>query len=87
MMQSSAALPVAGGKLPFPILADPRLEVFKAFRAYDDFERAPMHGTFLIDGSGRLRWQDIRFEPFRDPAFLLAEAQRLLAMPEARLVP
>jgi hypothetical protein len=46
---------------------------------YDDFENQPLHGTFLIDGEGNVRWQDISYEPFMDHQFLLKEAQRLLA--------
>ena len=49
-----------GGKgkpLPFPVLADPGLSFFRAYRAYDDFEGKPLHGTFLVDGAGRVRWQ------------------------------
>ena len=36
---------------PFPLLSDASLEVFKQYRAYDDFEKQPQirHGTFLID--------------------------------------
>jgi peroxiredoxin len=64
---------------PFPILANDDLKVFKAYRAYDDFEEAPLHGTFLIDGKGRVRWQDISYEPFKEIKFLLAESKRLLA--------
>ena len=67
------------GGMPFPLVSDERLEVFKRYRAYDDFEKTPLHGTYLIDGQGFIRWQDIGFEPFMDPKFLLAEAQRLLA--------
>jgi peroxiredoxin len=65
-------------ELAFPLVADPALEVFKAYRAYDDFERQPLHGTFLIDGAGLVRWQDISFEPFKDAEFVLREACRLL---------
>lgn len=65
-------------KFPFPLLADPALQAFKAFKAYDGFERMPLHGTFLVDGQGALRWQDISFEPFLQPEFLLMESQRLL---------
>ncbi len=65
----------------FPILADPTLETFKAYRAHDDFEKLALHGTFLIDGSGHVRWQDISYEPFRDPDWLLKESKRLLALP------
>ena len=68
-----------GEKIPFPLVANPNLDVFKAYRAYDDFEDLPLHGTFLIDAHGRVRWQDISYDPFMDVDFLLAEAQRLLA--------
>jgi peroxiredoxin len=69
------------GDFPFPLVSDARLEVFKAYRAFDDFENQPLHGTFLIDGQGLIRWHDISFEPFADPDFLLAEAKRLLRLP------
>ncbi len=64
---------------PFPLASDERLDVFKKYRAYDDFEQTPMHGTFLVDGKGLVRWQDISYEPFRETKFLLDEAKRLLA--------
>ena len=28
-----------------PMLADPKLDLFKRYRAYDDFESQPLHGT------------------------------------------
>ena len=65
---------------PFPIVSDQSLETFKAYRAYDDFEQMPLHGTFLIDGEGKVRWQDIGFEPFSDLKFLLDESRRLLGL-------
>jgi peroxiredoxin len=67
-----------GGKIAFPLVSDNTLDVFKAYRCYDDFEQQPLHGTFVIDGEGRVRWQDISFEPFMDTKFLIGEAQRLL---------
>ncbi len=67
-----------GGLIPFPLLSDHSLTVFRQYRAYDDFENQPLHGTFLIDDQGRLRWHDIGFEPFMDHAFILEEAKRLL---------
>jgi len=75
--------PSLGAKpvFPFPTLADASKRSFKAFRAYDDFEKTPLHGLFLIDGAGKVRWQEIRFEPFQDVKFLLTEAKRLLARP------
>ena len=65
--------------LPIPLVSDASLNVFKAFRVYDDFEDQPLHGTFVIDGNGKVRWQDISYEPFMDPSFVLAEAKRLLS--------
>ena len=68
-------------QFPFPLVSDARLDTFKAFRAYDDFEQTPLHGTFLIDGTGKIRWQDISHEPFTAVDFLLEEAERLLSLP------
>jgi peroxiredoxin len=65
----------------FPLLSDPSLEMFKTYRAYDDFEKTPLHGTFLIDGKGKIRWQNISYKPFMAPEFLLEEAERLLSQP------
>ena len=42
-----------GVKFPMAIVADPKLELFKRYRAYDDFENQPLHGTFLIDPRAR----------------------------------
>ncbi len=67
------------GPIPFPLVSDDSLATFKAYRCYDDFEQQPLHGTFFIDGEGRVRWQDISYEPFQDTKFLLGEAKRLLA--------
>ncbi|HEX5175593.1 MAG TPA: peroxiredoxin family protein, partial [Chthoniobacteraceae bacterium] len=65
----------------FPIVSDAGLQTFKAYRAFDDFENIPLHGAFLVDGAGRLRWQNISYQPFRDASWLLGEAKRLLSIP------
>ena len=65
----------------FPLVADPQLAAFKAWRCYDDFEDLPLHGTFLVDAEGKVRWQDISYEPFTKIEWLLGESQRLLGMP------
>ena len=65
----------------FPIVSDAGLQTFKAYRAFDDFEKIPLHGAFLVDGAGRLRWQDINYQPFRDAKWLLGESKRLLSIP------
>lgn len=71
------------GELHFPLVANDQLDVFKKYRAFDDFEDTPLHGTYLIDGDGLVRWQDISYEPFNDIDFILKEAKRLLAQPKA----
>lgn len=65
-------------RFSFPLLSDPSRDAFRAFHAYDGFENTPLHGTFLIDSQGFLRWQDIGFEPFLETSFLLSESKRLL---------
>ncbi len=64
----------------FPLVADPEMGVFKQYRCFDDFEKAALHGTFIIDAKGFVRWQDISFEPFMDVDFVLKEGQRLLKL-------
>jgi peroxiredoxin len=61
-----------------PLIANPELDIFREFRCFDDFEGVPLHGTFLIDSDGRIRWQDIGHEPFMDVKFLMEESKRLL---------
>lgn len=68
---------------PFPLLTNANLDVFKAYRAFDDFEDLALHGTFLIDGDGRIRWQDISYEPFMHAEWLLEECQRVLGLDES----
>ncbi len=66
------------GDLPIPLFSNSKLDVFKSFHVYDDFEKQPLHGTFIIDAKGNVVWQDISYEPFMDPEFVLKEAKRLL---------
>jgi peroxiredoxin len=68
-----------GKSMNIPLLANPDLDVFKEYRCFDDFENQPLHGTFVIDAKGRVRWQDMGAEPFMDIEYLLREAKRLLA--------
>ncbi len=64
-------------KFPMPMLADPKLELFKLYRAYDDFESQPLHGTILIDAEGNIRYQRISADPFLEVEFIKAEAERV----------
>ncbi|MEM0898040.1 MAG: redoxin domain-containing protein [Verrucomicrobiota bacterium] len=73
-------------RFPFLLLANPQLDAFHAYRAYDDFEQQPLHGTFLIDAAGRILWSDTGPEPFSEPEFLLREGRRLLEIYPAKNV-
>jgi len=66
-----------GVNFPMPLLPDPEFTLFKAYGAFDDFERIPLHGTFLIDTRGDVRFQKIAADPFLDVEFLKAEAARV----------
>jgi len=79
-LSRTAAIAKQNDDFPFPLLSDHSLKTFKAYRAYDDFEKMPLHGTFLVDGDGKVRWQDIGYEPFTDLNFLVAESRRLLGL-------
>ena len=66
-----------GIKFTMPLLPDPELDVFKSYHAFDDFEGTPLHGTFLIDARGDVRYQRISADPFLDVDFLKTEAARI----------
>jgi alkyl hydroperoxide reductase subunit AhpC len=66
-----------GIKFPMPLLSDPGLDIFKVYRVFDDFENEPLHGAFLIDPRGAVRFQRISADPFMDVDFLKAEAARV----------
>lgn len=66
-------------RFPFPLLGDPELGTFRTWRCFDDFEQMPLHGTFVVDSEGLVRWQDVSAEPFTQFDWLLAECSRLLA--------
>jgi peroxiredoxin len=69
-----------GGTFPFPLVSDPSLHVFREWNAYDDFERDPLHGTFIISPGGHVLWQDISADPFMDPEFVVKEGKRMLQL-------
>lgn len=62
----------------FPILCDPKLTQFRAYGAYDDFVKTELHGTYLIDAEGDVRWADISHLPYMDMEALLKGSGRLL---------
>jgi len=80
LSQLQSGLRKYNAEMRLPLMANPELDIFKAFRCFDDFEGVPLHGTFLIDTNGRIRWQDIGYKPFMEPKFLLEEATRLMRL-------
>ncbi len=77
-IQKSLADLSPGDRFRFPMLSDRKLRVFHEWLTFDDFEHMPLHGTFLIDKDGLVRWQDVSVEPFNQPRWLLKECKRLL---------
>lgn len=79
-LQTSLAAGNGETVLNFPLLSDSKLEIFRKYRTFDDFENQPLHGLFFIDPDGRVLWHDISHEPFTEGEFILKESQRLLKM-------
>jgi peroxiredoxin len=71
------------GGFPIPLLSDAKLEVFKAYGCSES-GNLPLHGTFLIDAQGRIRWRDISNPPFNDPEALLDEAKPFSSVASTR---
>jgi alkyl hydroperoxide reductase subunit AhpC len=62
---------------PMPIVPDPKLECFKRYHAFDDFEAQPLHAIYLIDAKGEIRYRRISAEPFLDVDFVKSEVARV----------
>ncbi|WZO96751.1 redoxin domain-containing protein [Isosphaeraceae bacterium EP7] len=66
-----------GVNFPMPILSNPSLDRFKAYKVFDDFEDVPLHGTFFIDAKGKVRHSRVSADPFLDVDFLKGEIERI----------
>jgi len=77
-LKDSLKVLAKGEAFPIDLASDSSLTLFKQYGVFDDFEKMPLHGTFLIDPSGKVRWRDVSFKPFTNPEFLLEESKRLL---------
>ncbi|MEM7453749.1 MAG: redoxin domain-containing protein [Planctomycetota bacterium] len=63
------------GELPFDrMMSDEDAVLFNQLRAFDNFSNEPLHGTFLIDGSGRILWQHTGHHPYMNTDRLLQVA-------------
>ncbi|MEM8712199.1 MAG: redoxin domain-containing protein, partial [Planctomycetota bacterium] len=74
--------PLEARPYPFPVLADPEL---RAFRDYGCYSAHPLHGLFLLDAQGLIRWQSVSWTPFMDLALLRSELA-LISSPQSLTV-
>jgi peroxiredoxin len=77
-----------GGAFSFPVLSDPKNKAAELFGAYKPFEpgrpEISLHGTFLIDRSGIVRWCNLGESPFTNNRSLLGDLAKLEGrMPQA----
>jgi len=61
----------------FPILADPEREAFGSWGVMDEFYGDAIHGVFVLDAGGRLRWRHLGVEPYMMAADVLAAVEEL----------
>jgi peroxiredoxin len=64
----------------FPLLCDPTLRVFRDFGCAGP---EPLHGVFLVDGLGVVRWQEVGDSPQTDMNRILEQVRRLAPPPAA----
>jgi peroxiredoxin len=60
--------------VPFAVLSDEPLTVFRQFGCVNE---GAVHGTFLVDRTGTVRWHTTGETPFEDFAGLLEECRKL----------
>jgi peroxiredoxin/tetratricopeptide (TPR) repeat protein len=77
-LKDTLAYTDAGKAVPFQLLSDAPMRFFREFGAYDVHRDKPLHGIFLIDEAGRVRWRVTGTEPFMETDSLLKEARRVL---------
>lgn len=67
--------------LAFPVVADAERSAFASWGVIDQFQGDAIHGVFVLDGAGRLRWRHLGVEPYMDVAAVLAAVEALEAAP------
>ena len=63
-LQQTFEIDGAKEAMPFLVLSDKQLDVFREYGVFDEFSERPMHGMFLLDARGRMIWQNVGVEPF-----------------------
>ena len=59
--------------MPIQFFSDEKLNGFKAFGCFDGY---PLHGSFVVDTRGRVTWQAVGDDPYRQVGDLLERLQR-----------
>lgn len=72
---SDLAGALKGAPLPFMMLSDSDGRVFRRYGCYGVNEA--LHGTFVLDAKGEVRWQSVGDEPFLAVDTVIAELARL----------
>ncbi len=62
---------------PFLLVSDSGLRAFRDYGCFEENE--PLHGTFVLDGAGVVRWKTIGESPFLAVDNLVSEVARLTA--------
>lgn len=78
----SLAQTLSENPCPFPMVADPKLSAFRDYGCA--MGREPMHGLFLVDRQGKVRWQAVTSKPYMDWERVFAEAGRLTSEQASR---
>ena len=69
------SLQAYGEQLPFLVLPDPKLEVFRKFGCLGGANES-QHGVFVIDRAGDIRWRHISAGALLDPESILAACKQ-----------
>lgn len=67
-------------RFAFPVLADAERRAFASWGVMDEFYGDAIHGVFVLDANGRLRWRHLGVEPYMMVADVLAAVEELGAV-------
>lgn len=70
-------------RLKFELLSDSKMNIFKKYRSYDDFETLPLHGTYVIEKDKKIRFLDRGALPYTEFEHLISEIKRLNQLAKA----
>lgn len=65
----------------FPVLADADRRAFAPWGVMDEFLGDAIHGVFVVDAGGRLRWRHLGVEPYMMVSDVLAAVEEIGAQP------